>query len=176
MGRARVLSWFMLAVWASWITAAQGVLASPAHLGAWCPDLGLLLLISCVSRFHAADVPKATAVLAIARIAYSVEPPAAIFAGFIAVAFLVRDLRGVAELGQIAIRIVVAGLLSWGFSAWLVLVHAARNTLATASSASPGTLAFESWRGAVATAFMALFLGAGLELLPGLSPLRKRRW
>lgn len=176
MDRARVLPWFMLVVWASWLTAAQGVLAAPARLGSWCPDLGLLLLISCVGRFHAADVPKATAVVAIARIAYSVEPPAAILAGFIAVAFVVRGLRGIAELGQVAIRFSVAGLLTWGFSAWLVLVHAARNTLAESSAASPGTLAFESWRGALATALTALFVGPGLELLPGLSPLRKRRW
>jgi len=34
MERARVLSWFMLVVWASWLTAAQGVLAAPANASA----------------------------------------------------------------------------------------------------------------------------------------------
>lgn len=180
MPRSRWIPWLMFAVWASWLTALQGVLASRTSLGPWTPDLGLALLVVCVGRFEAADVPKVALLVAAARIAHSVEPPAGVAAGVLFATFVVAATRTVAEVGGASLRSLLAGLLAWSFAGWLVLVHAVRaaydasgDPAAFAAGLEPGV---SVWRVGFSTALAALTLGPLLLVLPGLSPLRRRRW
>ena len=179
-GRGRWLPWLMFAVWASWLTALQGVLAGRTTLGPWTPDLRLALLVVCVGRFEASDVPKAALIVAAARIAHTVEPPAGVAAGILFATFVVVATRTVAEVGGASVRSLLAALLAWSFAGWLVLVHAVRT--AHLESGDPAALAAglepagAVWRVGLATGLAAFAFGPLLLGLPGLSPLRRRRW
>ena len=173
MKRLRPLAWGMLAVWASWITAVQAVAVSKTFLGRWTPDLSLLLVVGCAARLHKRDVVFAALVIAFARAAYSVDAPEALLAGYLASAALVRSVRRTADLEAPVFLIVLGLLLELGLASWLVLVHALRTGTDAGEalgSAFPGMLA-----GALTTAGCALIAG-GFVFLPGLTPLRTRRW
>ncbi len=171
--RKRWVSWLMLGVWSSWIVAAQGILVAQTPLSAWLPDAGLVLLIACAGRFHKQDVPGAALLLALSRVAYTIEPPAAIFAAFILAALLVHAIRAALEVNGALLRTAVAGLAGWLFPAWLLVVRHARD------GGETGALLSEIlglWRMAFSTAVFALAFGPVLAHLPGLTPLRTRRW
>ncbi len=179
MRRGVWISWLMLAVWASWLTALQGVAVSKTMLGAWVPDVGVLLIVACAGSFQARDVSRAALVVALARIAYSVKPPVAVLAGFLGVSIVARGVLSFAEIGRPLVRTALSGALALALSDWFVLVHAARygaelgDTAAwkAALMALPGLLP-----GALASAGCALLLGPAFALLPGLTPLRRPRW
>lgn len=177
---ARWIPWLMFAVWASWLTALQGVLAARTSLGPWTPDLGIALLVVCVGRFDGADVPKAALLVAAARIAHTVEPPAGVAAGILFATFVVSATRSVAEVGGASLRSLLAALLAWSFAGWLVLVHAVRATQLAAGDPAAFDAGLEPlgavWRVGLSTGLTAFALGPALLALPGLSPLRRRRW
>jgi len=173
---ARWIPWIMLCVWSAWISAGQGLLAHPARLDLWAPDLGLLLLLACAGRFESRDVPKAALIVGLSRAAFSVEPPSALLVGLLGAGAVVVGVRSVAEVNGPLMRSVLAFLCSWVFAAWLVLVHIVR--VERAGGEAPLALGFvlSLWRGALVTALAALVLGPALAYLPGLSRLRRRRW
>lgn len=174
MKRFRGLAWLMLAVWASWLSAAQAVAVAKSPLGPWMPDLGLLLIVACAGRFHPRDVPLATLVVALARVAHSVEPPGAVLAGCFGLSLAVQSVRRVVEVDRPLVRIALAGGGVLLFSLWLVTVHAVRighGVEHSLADALPLVLP-----GVVATSFAGLLFVQSFALLPGLTPLRTRRW
>lgn len=173
MNRLRLVAWGMLAVWASWLTALQAVTVTKTGLGPFTPDLSGLLLVACAARLHKRDVVPAAIVICLARVAFSVESPAALLAGYLGAATLVRSARRVADLERPAFALALTGIVEFGLATWLVLVHALR------AGAPVGDRLAESLPLVAAvtatTAACALFAG-GLVFLPGLTPLRNRRW
>lgn len=174
MTRFHPLAWLMLAVWASWFSALQALCVSRTFLGSWTPDLGLLLLVACAGRLHARDVPLATLVLALARLAYTVEPPAAVLAAFLATSVLCQVLRRIAELGNPAMRVGLSGLGALGLTLWFAFVHAARTGADPAGALSSALL--PGLATATTSAVLGLLFLGSLVHLPGLTPLRERRW
>lgn len=173
MSRLRWLGWTMLAVWATWITALQAVVVAKSPVGALTPDLSLLCLLGCSTELHKRDVVPAAVVLAVARAAYSVDSAAALLAAYLAIASLVRGARRTADLGRPLFALGLGALLEGALGSWLLTVHALRVGLPV------GARLAQAWPGLVAaglsTAACALFAGAFLHL-PGLTPLRARRW
>ncbi len=171
--RTRWVSWLMLGVWSSWIIAFQGILVAQTSFSAWLPDAGLVLLIACAGRFQKQDVPRAALLLALARVAYSIEPPVAIFAAFLVTAIFVHAIRSALEVNGAILRTVIGGLAGWLFPAWLLIVQQARDG-GESLELLPRILGL--WRMAFSTAVFALAFGPILGHLPGLTPLRTRRW
>ncbi len=174
MTRDRLLAWLMLAAWASWLTAAQGLIVARTPLGPWTPDLGILLAVACAGALHRRDMPLATLLVALGRIAHSVEPPVAVLAGFLAAALTVQSARRVTEVGGVFLRASLGGGLALGFALWLALVHALRvggDATGALATALPQALAT-----ALVTALFALVFSPSLVHLPGLTPLRERKW
>ena len=173
MSRLRWLGWTMLAVWATWVTVLQAVVVAQSPVGALTPDLSLLCLLGCSAELHKRDVVPAAVVLAVARAAYSVDSALAILAAYLATASLVRGARRTADLGRPLFALACGGILKGALALWLLTVHALRAGLPV------GERLAETWPGLVAasltTAAGALFAGAFVHL-PGLTPLRTRRW
>jgi len=171
----RWVAWLMLAVWASWLSAAQAVAVSRTLLGAWTPDLGLLLVIACAGACRRSDVVVAALIVGLARVAHSIEPPAALLAGFLGVAVAVQSVRRFAELERPLVRLGLCAASALVFGLWLNLVHAVR----TGMDAGLGGLAAalpQVLPGALSTTFCGLLFATSLARLPGLTPLRKQRW
>ena len=171
---ARWTPWIMLAVWSSWVTAGQGLLATSMDL--WVPDLSLLMLLACAGRFESGDVPKAAVVIGLSRAAFSIEPAPALMVGLLASGTVVVGIRSVAEVNGPLMRTVLAAACSWLFAAWLVVVHIVRVERGGGSAPFELSFALTLWRGALTTAVAALVVGPPLAYLPGLTRLRRRRW
>ncbi|MFT5051307.1 MAG: hypothetical protein ACI8QZ_002718 [Chlamydiales bacterium] len=173
---ARLTPWVMLIIWSSWAAAAQGLLAQPDRMALWVPDLSLLLLLACAARFDSGDVPKAALVIALGRVAFSVEPPAALLVAFLATSVLVLGVRSVAQVNGAFVRVSLAVVCSWSLGAWLVFVHVVR--VQRMGGDAPLSLAFalDLWRGALTTGVAAVLVGPTLAYLPGLTNLRRRQW
>ncbi|MDA1264059.1 MAG: hypothetical protein O2816_03145 [Planctomycetota bacterium] len=174
MSRGRPLAWLMLAVWASWLSAAQAVVVTGTPLGPWTPDLSFLLLVACAGGLHKKDVPLATLLVALGRLPYTVQSPAAVLAGFLAASVLCQYTRRVAELGTPLLRASLAGGGALVLGLWFAFVHAAR------TGEDAGTALSVAFGPAIATSITTAGLGLvafGLFVnLPGLAPLRDRRW
>jgi len=168
--------WIMLTIWSSWAAAFQGLLADPGRMALWVPDLSLLLFLACAARFESGDVTKAALVIAFGRIAFSVEPPAALLVGFLAISVLVLGVRSVAQVGGPFVRVSLAVVCSWCLGAWLVFVHVVR--VQRLGGGAPVELGFalDLWRGALTTGVVAILIGPTLAYLPGLTGLRRRPW
>ncbi len=175
MSRVGWVAWVLLAVWSAWLHALQGVLGHVAT-GAWTPDLGLCLFVALAPRVAAADLPRAALLLALTRATFSVDPPVAIGAAYLAAGLATGSLRTVLDLRSAPFRTALALVLSVALSAWLGLAHDVRVAdalqFAGQSAAWGGRGA---WSVALATGAAALVLAPLLARLPGLSPLLQRR-
>ncbi len=171
----RWVAWLMLAVWASWLSAAQAVCVSRTALGAWTPDLGLLLVVGLAGAFQRSDVIVGALIVALARVAHSIEPPAALLAGLLSVALAVQAVRRFADLEQPLVRIGVCAGAALIFGLWLNLVHAVRTGMDTGLGGLLAALS-QVLPGALSTTFCGLLFATSLSRLPGLTPLRKQRW
>lgn len=181
MNRSRVLPWILLVLWAAWAQAAQGILGSATP---WAPDLGVALLLSLAMRLPTEHLPKVALAVALGRVAISIEPPTAIFAGTLALVGGARGLRSILEVNGAFTRSLLSGLGAWGFALWMSGVHEARVLAQAPFQASqfpavwaeldPLGLAVD-WRAPLATAGVALLFGPALTRLPGLGPLHRRK-
>jgi hypothetical protein len=172
-GAGRFLAWTLLAVWAVWLFALHAWLAGESAAARWWPDLGLVLCASLAARIESRDVPLCALVFALARSAVGSEPPIVVLAGFSGALALLLVARSVVELTSPPSRALAAGLLVLAFDAWLIGVHRVR--LGAAAADWPvGLLA--GWTAALSSAVLAFVLGPALAHLPGLTPLRRRRW
>lgn len=170
---ARLLAWCLFLVWGVWLFALQAWIASGSALARWVPDLGLMLALSLLARAEERDLPLLVFFTMLARSAVSAEPVVALLAGFMGVFALALFARSVVELTGPAWRALITGVCVLLFDAWLMLVHRARTpALATALplqmlSALPA---------AMTSALLAFLCGPLFANLPGLTPLRRRRW
>lgn len=173
MTRARLVAWVMVAVWGAWLSAAQGVLAARTVLGVWTPDLGLVLLVACVGRFPRREAVPVVLLVSLARIAFTIEPPTAILAGFLGASLAVQGVRLVVEVDTPLVRGIVGFALALGFGLWLALVHGLR---ADGVPTSPLAALGRALPGALSTGIVTLATSGVLPRLPGLSPLQRERW
>ncbi len=170
---ARVFGWVLLLVWLSWSFAFQSRIAAASSAGPFVPEIGLVLSIAVLSRLDEREAPILALVLAIARFPYSAEPAIALLAGGLGLSLLGLAMRSVVELTGPLWRTVAAAALVASFDLWLAVVHASRPGAAEGSlQLRVGSLLAV----AGSSAALALFAGPALAHLPGLSPLRSRRW
>lgn len=171
MTGARVLAWMLFAAWATWSFALEGVLGGATSR--WIPDIGLVLALSVIARAEAADAPILALIAAIARSAFGPEPPIVLLTGFGGVVFLALAARTTVELTGPVWRTVLALVIVMVFDAWLAFAQALR----TDSIDTPGirTLA-ATLPVAISSALLALAFGPLFAHLPGLTPIRRRRW
>jgi len=168
---ARFLAWVLLLVWLTWMFAVQARLGVGSAAAAWIPELGLVLAVSVLAHLEEREGPILAIVLALSRSAFSSEPPVAILAGSLGLVLLGFGLRSVVELTGPLWRAVIAGGLVLVFDLWLALVHAARSL-----GAGPQVDAWPLLAAAASSAALALIASPVLARLPGLTPLRSRRW
>ncbi len=164
------VAWLLLVVWCAWLYAAQGALASEPVVGAWAPDLGLLLLLALDGRMARNDARLAALLVALTRIAFTADPPLAVFAGYLTAFWLSGRLREIVEIDRPLPRTILAGLLSCMLSAFWITSRIVAVSSEVTFTLSPDLV----WRGAVTTAIAALFFTPLLFRLPGLSPLWRR--
>ena len=170
---SRLLGWLLLAVWLTWGFALQARLASASSAGPFVPEIGLVLALAVLSRLDEREAPLLALLLTLARMPFSGEPVVALLAGALGLCLLGLAMRSVVELTGPLWRSVAAGLLVAVFDLWLGIVHAARPAGAAAGlSIGIGSLVVV----ALSSAALALFAGPALAHLPGLTPLRSRRW
>lgn len=168
MTRGKVFAWFLLAVWATWLVALQGRLLTP--LGAWTPQLGIVLLVALAARFSTELLPLAALVIGVAHCALSIAPAPAILAVYASTLLLVRALRLVVDVAQPPLAALSCGLAATGASIWLDVVRVAR--VAHAPGLADGALANAACAG-LASALASFVLAGWMPYLPGLSPLRR---
>lgn len=173
MNPARVLGWLLFTFWAVWLVAIQAWLCAGSDGARWMPDLGLILSLSLLARMEARDLLTLALVSTLARVTFSIEPSVAILAGMLGVLGLALAARSIVELSGPAWRALIGGVLVLLFDGWLVFVHQLR----------AGELALDlelnwmlGWRAALSSSVLALLCGPLLVHLPGLTPLRRRRW
>ena len=171
MSSRPLLSWILLAVWSAWLHGLQGLWASGSP---WAADLGVVLLVVLAGRMQTADLPGMALAVALGRLAVSVDPPAAVLAGCFGWVVVARGARTVVEIHGLLPRAFLAGAGALVLAAWLGLVHELRLG-GTGAPASVLATASAAWPAALSTALLALVLGPALALLPGLSPLQKKR-
>jgi hypothetical protein len=170
--RIPLSTWVLLALWSTWLHALQGTWWRES---AWAPDLGVALFVVLAGRVPRDSLLATGVALALGRIAVTVEPPAAVLAGLLALQGLLAALRSVVVIRGAAARALLAGLSAALLAEWLALVHAARAS--AGSSWFTPELDPPSARIALATAAAALILGPLFAWLPGMTPLvRKKPW
>lgn len=181
--RSGVLPWVLLALWTAWISAAQGLALEVTALAPWVPDASLVLLLGLAAQLERRDLPLLALVVAAGRVSVSVAPPTAILAACLLLVLLVRALRTVIELRDVASRCLLAGLGTLAVERWHALVVARRalaapglgsDSLAAMWDLQLGAWPPGAWTRALATLVFALIFGPGLMHLPGLTPLRRR--
>jgi hypothetical protein len=168
-----VFAWCFFVVWSTWMFALQSWLGALGSAARWVPDLGLVMALSLVARLDPADVPLCALLTALARSAFGVEPHVVVCAGVLGVFALALAARSVVELTGPVWRALVCGGLVFAFDAWLMLVHRARPP---AGFGTFGVSIASAWSVALTSALLAWIVGPVLAHLPGLTPLRRRRW
>jgi hypothetical protein len=171
VNRSATLGWLFVTVWATWLCALGGHLAQFSWLGRWSPDLHSALFVALSARIAASDISRLALCMGIARVAVSIDTPAAVLAGALAAGALLRTARGAVTLDNPMVTAALAFAVSLGNGAWLELVHLQTRAQATQSWSASGPC----WRGAISTAVATMLLAGVLVHLPGLSSLLRRK-
>ena len=176
MRSERVLAWGLFLVWAAWLHALQSAWVSGAA-AAWIPDLGLVFALVIAAHMEASDVLGCALAAAFVRSAFAGEPPIAIASGMLLVMLLALGARSMIELTGAVTRALSCGVLVFVFDAWLWLVHRVRDLepVLQGGVAVPSAL-WAASAAAFSSGMLALVCGPLFARLPGLSPLRRRRW
>lgn len=171
----RRLAWVAFGTWMLLCFALQGWLAQGAG-ASWFPELGLLLLIALVARMEERDAWIAGALAAFLRASVSGEPPIVQLSALLGLALLVLVLRSSLEIEAPLLRGALALFGVLATDLWMCLARLARAWWAGAGleGLRPPLLPLLSV--AISSGICALLLGPLLAHLPGLSPLRSRRW
>jgi hypothetical protein len=176
MSGERLLAWFLFLVWAAWLHALHSAWSSGAA-AAWIPDLGLVFALVLAAHMEANDVLACALAAAFVRSAFAGEPPIATLSGMLLVMLLALAARSMVELTGAVTRALSCGVLVFVFDAWLCLVHRVRDLEpALASGVAVPSALWAATAAAFSSAMLALVLGPLFVRLPGLSPLRRRRW
>jgi hypothetical protein len=177
VSRAALLPWALLTLWAVWLFALQAAVGRAdalASLEPWVPDLGLVLLLALAARLPTGDLPWVGLCVGVARASLSVDPPAAVIAGYLGAVAVARAFRSVVEIKSPPAIGLFGFALAMGLSGWLGFVHAQRAAAELGPGAALPALG-GAWRSALATGVIAALFSAVLARLPGLSPLYRRR-
>lgn len=170
MNAQRWIAWLVFTVWLVWLHALHAWLARDGW--SWAPDLGLVFVFSVLARLEAKELPWLLACALVARAALAVEPATALGAGLTGMALAVLAARGMLELTAPAWRTLCCAAAVFAFDAWLVLVARVRGSGGEPfASALVGLVPV-----AISTGLVSLALGPALAHLPGLTPLRSRKW
>ena len=102
--KRRAIGYLMLAVWGGLFSAALAVATGLGAGGAFLPDPVLCLVVLIAARLHRDVVVTAAFVLALARIAFSIDPPPAILALYMGAALIIRALRAGVDLNGPLVR------------------------------------------------------------------------
>lgn len=167
-----LLAWALFGLYALWISALQGVLAAPRALGAWTPDLALVLLLAWGGRLGPGRAELAALVVALARASLGADAPAALVAGYLGAALFAGLLRSGLEVDGPFGRALVAGVSA---AALGLLVVSARSVALAAAGAAVAVEGARLVPLACASALAALLLAPLLQRLPGLATLKRRR-
>lgn len=172
MKPSAAVAWGLFFLYAVWAAALQGVLAAPDALGAWTPDLGLLLLFAWAGRLSGARGPLAALCVALGRASFGADAPVALAAASLGALGLFALLRTALEVDRAVPRAFLCGLCAWLSARLLVAGHA------FALAAEGPTVPLDSvrlWPGALVSALACLVLAPLASRLPGLAPLRRKR-
>ena len=171
----RLLAWCALGAWLLVCFALQGALARGA-LALWFPELGLVFLLALLARMEERDAWVAGLLAALLRSAFASEPPLVQLAGLLGFALLVMALRSSLEIGAPLLRAAICFLCVFACDLWLYLACAVRAFWArgTLADFEPPLLVLTLV--ALSSGLLALVAGPLLAELPGLGPLRSRRW
>lgn len=171
MNPARWLGFGLFTVWAVWLAGIQGWLVAESPAARWIPDLLLVLVASVVARLESADAPWLALCAALARASVAPEPPVALLAGFLGIIAIALSVRSVVEITGPLWRALVAAAMVLALDGWLVCVHRVR-----VPESSLSLSIFAGVSVALSSGVLALLLGPLFARLPGLTPLRRRRW
>ena len=173
MNRTHTFAWVLLAVWATWLCAASGYLAQFTWLGNWTPQLLTAFFVAVAARAPASEIPKIAVALGIARVAVSIDSPAAVLAAALSCGAVLRIARSAIQLESPALAAAVAFVLTLLEAAWFGLVHSRTNAILAADWNE-----FEfAWRAGISTALATALFGGVLANLPGLGSLiRRKTW
>lgn len=176
--KRRATGYLMLALWGGLFSAALALAMGLGARGAFLPDPVLCLVVLIAVRLHRDVVVSAAFVLALARIAFTIDPPPAIFAMYMGAALAIRALRSGVELHGPLVRGWLCFAVVWLDGIWLALVRAQRQVFA--ANALPDTVILGEALGftlprALASGLLGIVLGTWLVRLPGLSSIDRRQ-
>lgn len=175
MKNERALAWLALGAWLVACFALQGALARGAA-ALWFPELGLVFLLALLARMEERDAWTAGVVAALARSAFASEPPLVELSGMLGFALLVITLRSSLEIGAPLLRGAATVLCVLACDLWFYGACAARAYWARGSLAGNGPPLSTLLLVALSSGILAFLAGPMFAYLPGLSPLRSRRW
>ncbi len=173
MNRTNYFGWLFLAVWAVWLCAFSGYLVQFAGLGHWAPQFQTALFVALAARIPVSDIPKLALTMGLARVAVSIDTPAAVLASALSIGLVLRLARSAIQVESPVIAATLAFLACTLESAWLEAVHL-RTQAALASDWNSVQLA---WPAGITTAIATAAFGGVLANLPGLGNLiRRKTW
>ncbi len=175
MKNDRLLAWLAFGVWLLGCFALQGRLARGA-LAPCVPELGLVFLLALLARMEERDAWIAGLLAALVRSAFASEPPLVQLAGLLGFALLVMTLRSSLEIGAPLLRAAATVLCVFALDLWLTLACAARVYWVRGDLSGWHPPLASLLLVALSSGLLAFVAGPLLAHLPGLSPLRSRRW
>ena len=176
--KRRALGYMMLAFWGALLSAGLAAAMGLGARGVFLPDPVLCLVVLIAARLHRDVIVSAAFVLALARIAYTIDPPPAIFAMYMGTALAIRALRAGVDVNGPLVRGWFCFVFVWIDGMWLTLVRAQRQVFA--ANALPDAAILGEALGytlprALASGLLGIVLGALLVRLPGLSAIDRRQ-
>jgi hypothetical protein len=171
----RLLAWLAFGAWLLVCFVLQGLLARGPN-ALWFPELGLVFLLALLARMEERDAWIAGLVAALVRSAFASEPPLVELAALLGLALLVMALRSSLEISAPLLRAATTALCVFVCDLWFCLACAARAYWARGATEGwePPLLALLLV--AFSSGLLALVAGPLFAGLPGLGPLRSRRW
>lgn len=182
MRSSPVISWGMLALWSALLLSLQLVLVYRMHphgagAGTWMPDWTVALAVALAVRVPRAQILPVVLVLALVRVAFSTDPPVAIFAAFLGVSLFVNGLRVAVDVSGLLPRTTIAFVCALVLGVWGPVVQFARgHTLLGGSLGGAELVQFmgDAVPAACVTCLIVGLFGVFLARLPGFSPLYQR--
>jgi hypothetical protein len=171
----RLLAWLSCGAWLLVCFALQGALARGAA-ASWFPELGLVFLLALLARMEERDAWSAGLLAALVRSAFASEPPLVELAGLLGFALAVMALRSALEISAPLLRAAVCVACVFALDLWFCLACAVRAYWArgTLAGFEPPLVALALV--ALSSGLLAFVAAPLLAHLPGLGPLRSRRW
>lgn len=171
MSAGRAIALFLFLAWAVWAFALEGHLSSGGSR--WVPDIGLVLALSVMARAEVGDTPLIALLATLARAAFGPEPPIVLLTGFMGIVFFMIAARTSIELAGPLWRTIAALVFVLAFNAWLGFARGMRDPSIGAAHTS---IVFAALPAAITSSLLAFAAGPLLAHLPGLTPIRRRKW